>query len=183
MCQQRKFLHAVQLLLLPAASVYCCQLQMVCSSTCHYTEVSLGFKRVEHLNDVLMPQLPQYLNLLSQVANVLFGLSMLYNELHCCNLTSASPPALVHLQVKYWQAYTASWCFCRGSMTAQGCHIRLTILYVGQSTSNTLVRISTSGAVHSSMPGENLDGTGVQRASFLLHTLPKDPSPTKSMTW
>jgi hypothetical protein len=40
--------------------------------TSDYTEVCLGLKRIEHLYDVLMPQLPQDFNLLPQVPYVLF---------------------------------------------------------------------------------------------------------------
>jgi hypothetical protein len=40
--------------------------------TSDYTEVCLGLKRIKHLNDVLMPQLPQDFNFLPQVPYVLF---------------------------------------------------------------------------------------------------------------
>jgi hypothetical protein len=47
-------------------------LLLVWLPTCDNTEVSLGLKRIKHLNDVLMPQLPQDFNLLPQVAYVFF---------------------------------------------------------------------------------------------------------------
>jgi hypothetical protein len=56
------------LLLAPAAHAGVRQL----AHTCDHTEVCLGLKGVKHLDDVLMPQLPQDLDLLPQVPDVLF---------------------------------------------------------------------------------------------------------------
>jgi hypothetical protein len=42
------------------------------SHTCDHAEVRLGLKRVQHLDDVFMPELPQDFNLLPQVPDVLF---------------------------------------------------------------------------------------------------------------
>lgn len=78
-------------------------LSLVCQSlphhslTCHNTELCLGFKSIQHLNDVLMPQLAQDLNLLSQVFDVLLALPLLHDELHSCDLTRAFPSTLVNL--------------------------------------------------------------------------------------
>lgn len=65
--------------------------------TSDHAEVCLGLKSVQHLDNVLMPQLPQDLNLLPQVLDVLLAFAVLHDKLHGCDLACALPPAFVDL--------------------------------------------------------------------------------------
>ena len=71
-----------------------------------HTEICLGLKGVQHLDDVLMPQPAQDFDLLPQVPDVLLALPMLHDEFHGCNLTCELPASLVYLRVRYWMIST-----------------------------------------------------------------------------
>lgn len=62
-----------------------------------------GLKGVEHLDDVFMLELAQDLNLLAQVADVLFALAMLHDKLERHDLATALATALVHLRGRQQQ--------------------------------------------------------------------------------
>ena len=64
---------------------------------CDHTEVSLGFKGIQHLYDVLMTQVPQDFDLLSQVPDVLLTLAMLHDELHSSDLASEFSAPFINL--------------------------------------------------------------------------------------
>jgi len=61
------------------------------------TEVGLRLKSVQHQDDVLMPQIPQDLNLLPQVSDVLLAFAMFHDELHGSNLPSKLSAPLIDL--------------------------------------------------------------------------------------
>lgn len=84
----------------PPTTAACPACLHVRAPTCDHTEVRLGLKGVEHLDDVFVLELPQDLDLLAQVPDVLFRLAVLDNELHGRDLAGASPPALVHLLLR-----------------------------------------------------------------------------------
>jgi len=60
----------------------------------HHAEVSVGFKRIKHQNDVLVVQLPQDTDLLSEILYVLLTLAVLINELHGNRESSILPASL-----------------------------------------------------------------------------------------
>ena len=64
---------------------------------CHDAEIRLCFKRVEHLDDVFVPEALENLYLLPEALNVLLALAMLHDELHGRDLARLLPPALVDL--------------------------------------------------------------------------------------
>ena len=63
-----------------------------------HAEFVVGFKGVEHLNDVLVLEVAQNLDLLPQAANVLGGLAVFDNELHRRDLSCRLAPPLVNLR-------------------------------------------------------------------------------------
>ena len=60
-------------------------------------ELGLRLEGVEHLDDVLVPQVPEDLDLLPQVLNILLRLPLLHDELERDDLPRVLSPALVHL--------------------------------------------------------------------------------------
>jgi len=59
-------------------------------------------KGVQHLDDVLVPEVPQDLDLLPQVADVLLALALLHDELHGRDLAGAAAAAFVDLRGAGW---------------------------------------------------------------------------------
>lgn len=64
---------------------------------CDHTKVGFCLECVQHLNDILMPQVAQNLYLLSQVPDVLLAFAMLHDELHGGDLPSELSAPFVHL--------------------------------------------------------------------------------------
>ena len=66
----------------------------------HDAEIGLGLKPVQHLDYVLVPQVAQDLNLLTQVAHILLAFPVLANELHRCYLAGELAPPLIYLPLQ-----------------------------------------------------------------------------------
>lgn len=64
---------------------------------CNYTEISFCLKCIQHLYNVLMPQVSQDLNLLSQISDVLLAFAMLHDEFHGSDLPCELSAPFVHL--------------------------------------------------------------------------------------
>lgn len=64
---------------------------------CDHTKVGFGLECVQHLNNILMPQVAQNLYLLSQIPDVFLAFAMLHDELHGGDLPSELSAPFVHL--------------------------------------------------------------------------------------
>lgn len=128
------------------------------SKFCDNAKVCLGLKGIQHLDDVFMLKISEDLYFLSKVSNVLFTFAMFHNKLHCSYLSCKFPPSLVHL-VQQHQLQSRQVQVHQNS-AGSDLHATFDVL---QLALGVLTEAQAS-------------------SDHAVITLPKEPSPTKSMT-
>ena len=122
---------------------------------CDDTEVSFCLKSIKHLDDIFMLEVSENFDLLPQILDVFLTLAMLHDELHGCDLSSELAATFVHLLV----------------------HPPVSTRSLRTSEARPAYRSTAKVYVQPWSPA------GAIVLDPGLITLPKEPSPTKSMTW